>query len=189
MPTEKDKMLAGELYNASDPQLTMERRRARNLVRKYNDTLDEEQEKRRQILAELLGSMGENVVIEPPFYCDYGSNIYLGNNVFFNFNCVVLDVNRVEIGDEVLFGPNVQIYTATHPLSYQERQTGLELGKPIRIGSGVWVGGSAVIGPGVTIGDRSVIGAGSVVVKDIPAGVFAAGNPCKVIRYLENKII
>ncbi len=185
MQTEKEKMLAGELYYAYDPQLVQERRKARNLFREYNNTLDEEQEKRRQILSALLGGMGENVLIEPPFFCDYGSNIYLGRNVFFNFNCVVLDVNRVEVGEDTLFGPNVQIYTATHPVDYQERMSGLELGKAIRIGSGVWVGGSAVIGPGVSIGSRSVIGAGSVVVKDIPQGVFAAGNPCKVIRYLE----
>jgi maltose O-acetyltransferase len=182
--TEKEKMLAGELYNAKDPQLVQERRRARNLMKLYNDTLDAETDKRRQILEELLGDIGGPVEIEPPFFCDYGSNIHLGSGVFFNFNCVVLDVARVDIGDNVLCGPNIQIYTATHPVDYQERMTGLELGKPIKIGSGVWLGGSVVIGPGVTIGDRSVIGAGSVVVKDIPADVFAAGNPCKVIRSL-----
>lgn len=185
MPSEKEKMLAEELYDASDPQLVLERRRARNLLKLYNSSLDEEQEKRRHILSRLLGAMGENVGIEPPFYCDYGANIYLGQAVFFNFNCVVLDVARVEIGDNSMFGPNVQIYTATHPLGWRERAGGLELGKAIRIGSHVWVGGSAVIGPGVTIGDRSVIGAGSVVVKDVPPDVFAAGNPCRVIRELE----
>jgi maltose O-acetyltransferase len=184
--TEKEKMLLGELYNAADPQLVMERRRARNLLKVFNDSLDEEQEKRRQILTELLGALGENISIEPPFFCDYGSNIYLGNGVYFNFNCIVLDVARVDIGNNVLFGPNVQIYTATHPIEYEERQAGLELGKPIKIGSDVWVGGSVIVGPGVTIGDRSVIGAGSVVVKDIPKGVFAAGNPCKVVHSLEN---
>lgn len=186
MRTEKEKMLLGELYNSADPQLVMERRRARSLFKTFNESLDEEVVKRRRILSELLGAMGENVIIEPPFYCDYGSNIYLGSDIFFNFNCVVLDVTRVDIGDNVMFGPNVQIYTATHPLDYKERQSGLEFGKPIVIGSGVWVGGSVVIGPGVTIGDRSVIGAGSVIVKDIPAGVFAGGNPCKVIRSLED---
>ncbi len=185
MPTEKEKMLRGDLYNAADPQLVLERRRARNLIRAYNQSLDEAQEERRRILEELLGGMGDNVAIEPPFYCDYGSNINLGSGVFFNFNCVVLDVAPVTIGSNVLFGPNVQIYTATHPVDYRERQTGLELGKPVTIGSNVWIGGSAIIGPGVTIGDRSVLGAGSVVVKDVPAGVFAAGNPCKVIRALE----
>lgn len=185
MPTEKEKMLAGELYNAADAQLVFERRRARNLLKAYNASLDEEVEQRRAMMAELFGALGENVCVEPPFYCDYGSNITLGRDVFFNFNCVVLDVARVEIGDRVLFGPNVQIYTATHPVDYRARATGLELGKSIRIGSDVWVGGSVVIGPGVSIGSRSVIGAGSVVVKDIPAGVFAAGNPCRVIRVLD----
>jgi maltose O-acetyltransferase len=184
--SEKEKMLLGELYNAGDPQLVKERRLARNLLKIYNNSLDEEQEKRLAILSELFGALGENLTIEPPFFCDYGSNIYIGRGVFFNFNCIVLDVNRVDIGDNVLFGPNVQIYPATHPIGYKERQTGLELGKPIKIGSDSWVGGSVIIGPGVTIGDRSVIGAGSVVVKDIPSGVFAAGNPCKVIRFLEN---
>lgn len=185
MPTEKEKMLAGELYNAADPQLVVERRHARNLLKAYNDSLDEEQSLRRQLLSELLGAVGENAFIEPPFSCDYGANITLGNGVYFNFNCVVLDVCRVEIGDGAMFGPAVQIYTATHSVDYRERQTGLEFGKPIKIGADTWVGGAAVICPGVTIGDRSVIGAGSVVVKDIPAGVFAAGNPCKVIRLLE----
>lgn len=189
MQTEKEKMLSGGRYNAADPQLVMERRQARNLLKAFNDSMDEEQEKRQQILAKLLGVMGENVLIEPPFFCDYGSNIYLGNNVFFNFNCVVLDVVRVDIGNNILFGPNVQIYTATHPIDYKERATGLELGKPVRIGSNVWIGGSVVINPGITIGDRSVIGAGSVVVKDIPAGVFAAGNPCNVIRSLETRMV
>lgn len=184
MVTEKEKMLRGELYNAADPQLVMERRRARNLLKAFNDTLDEEQDRRQQLLGELLGALGRNVVIEPPFYCDYGTNITLGDGVFFNFNCVVLDVTPVEIGSNVLFGPSVQIYTATHPVDYRERQTGLEFGKPIHIGSDVWVGGGAIIGPNVTIGDRAVIGAGSVVVKDIPPDVFAAGNPCRVIRAL-----
>lgn len=187
MPSEKQKMLRGELYNAADPELVMERRRAKNLCRAYNATLDEEQEKRRQILSELIGALGVNVDIQPPFFCDYGYNISLGDGVFFNYNCVVLDVCRVEIGDGAMFGPNVQIYTATHPLDFETRSTGLEMGMPIKIGAHVWVGGSVVIGPGVTIGDRSVIGAGSVVVKDIPADVFAAGNPCRVIRPLESR--
>lgn len=185
MPTEKEKMLAGELYNAADPQLVLERQQARHLTRAYNNSFPEELEQRRQILKQLLGACGENVVIEPPFYCDYGSNILLGDGVYFNFNCVVLDVCRVVIGDRTMFGPNVQIYTATHPIDAASRASGLEIGKPITIGADVWVGGSAIINPGISIGDRSVIGAGSVVVKDIPAGVFAAGNPCRVLRKLE----
>ncbi len=185
MATEKEKMLAGELYDSTDPQLVAERRHARDLTRAFNNTSAGDGPQRKQILAELMGAMGKHAMIEPPFYCDYGYNIHLGDNVFFNFNCVVLDVMRVEIGSNTMFGPNVQIYTATHPLDAAERRSGLEFAKPIRIGCDVWVGGSAVIAPGVSVGDRSVIGAGSVVVKDIPADVFAAGNPCKVIRYLQ----
>ncbi len=185
MKTEKEKMISGGLYNPLDPQLVAERRRARDLTHALNGTRDEEKEKRRQILRELIGTAGDNLWIEPPFYCDYGSNITLGKNVFFNFNCVVLDVAPVTIGDNVLFAPAVQIYAATHPVDYQERQSGLEAGKPIVIGSDVWVGGGTIICPGVTIGSRSVIGAGSVVTRDIPDGVFAAGNPCRVIRNLE----
>lgn len=127
---------------------------------------------------------GDNLWIQPPFYCDYGTNIITGEGVFFNFNCVVLDVMEVNIGSKTMFGPNVQIYTATHPLDYKIRNTGLEYAKPITIGENVWVGGSVVICPGITIGDNSIIGAGSVVTKSIPANVIAAGNPCKVIRNL-----
>ncbi len=185
MASEKEKMLAGELYNALDPQLVNERRQARELIRAFNATAPDEGSKRKHLLIELLGSVGGAIGIEQPFYCDYGYNIHLGEAVYFNFNCVVLDVMRVEIGSHSMFGPNVQIYTATHPLDAVERRSGLEFAKPIKIGCDVWVGGSAVINPGVIIGDRSVIGAGSVVVKDIPADVFAAGNPCKVIRYLK----
>jgi len=185
MTTEKEKMLAGELYNAMDPLLVNERRQARELMQAFNATAADDRPRRKHLLIELLGSVGSNVGVEPPFFCDYGYNIHLGDNVFFNFNCVILDVMRVEIGSNCMFGPNVQIYTATHPLDAVDRRGGLEFARPIKIGCDVWVGGSAVINPGITIGDRSVIGAGSVVVKDIPADVFAAGNPCKVIRYLK----
>jgi maltose O-acetyltransferase len=138
---------------------------------------------RRALLENLLGTCGQDVFIQPPFHCDYGQNIHLGDKVYFNFNCVVLDVCEIRIGSYSLFGPSVQIYTATHPLDALERR-GKEFGKPVTIGSDVWVGGGAIICPGVTIGDRTVIGAGSVVTKDIPADVFAAGNPCRVIRQL-----
>lgn len=185
MPTEKEKMLAGLLYNAADPDLVLERQQARHLTRIYNDSFPDSQDHRNILLKKLLGAMGENILIEPPFYCDYGTNILLGDGVYFNYNCVVLDVCQVVIGNNTMFGPNVQIYTATHPVDAQSRATGLEMGKPITIGADVWIGGAAIINPGIRIGDRSVIGAGSVVVKDIPAGVFAAGNPCKVIRKLE----
>jgi maltose O-acetyltransferase len=184
MQTEKTKMLAGELYNALDPQLMAERRRTRLLVKQLNDTRDDEKHQRRQLLQQLIGQQGDGLWIEPPFYCDYGSNITVGDKVFFNFNCVVLDVMQVTIGSYTLFAPNVQIYTATHPLDWQERASGLEFAKPVTIGSHVWVGGGAIICPGVSIGDRTVIGAGSVVTKDIPADVFAAGNPCRPIRSL-----
>lgn len=181
MLSERDKMLRGELYNAADPELAAARRHTRRLLRQFNASDEDE---RAQLMAQLLGAFGEGAYIEPPFYCDYGQNITLGRHVYFNFNCIILDVAPVEIGDGALFGPNVQIYTATHPLDVETRRTGLELGKPIRIGSETWVGGSAVILPGVTIGSRTVIGAGSVVTRDLPDDVFAAGNPCRVIRSL-----
>lgn len=182
MKTEKEKMLAGEYYNALDPQLSAERRKCRLLLKQFNDSRDDEVELRKRILHELFSGHGADPWIEPPFYCDYGTNMILGNGVFFNFNCVVLDVSQVKIGDGTLFGPNVQIYTATHPMDWQERAKGLEFGVPITIGANVWVGGGAIFCPGVTVGDRTVIGAGSVVTKDIPSDVFAAGNPCRIIR-------
>lgn len=184
MKTEKEKMLGGELYDALDPQLSQERARCRDLCKRLNDSREDQAEERVRLLAELFGKETD-AWIQPPFYCDYGSNVSLGSKVFFNFNCVVLDVMPVTIGSNVLFGPGVQIYTATHPISAAERRTWLEYAKPIIIGSDVWVGGGAIICPGVTIGDRSVIGAGSVVTKDIPSDVIAAGNPCRVIRKIE----
>jgi maltose O-acetyltransferase len=187
MRTEKQKMLAGELYDALDKQLSDERLRTRLLIKELNDTREDEGDARVRILMELIPNAGSGLWIQPPFYCDYGSNIQIGEKVFFNFNCVVLDVTHVTIGSRTLFGPNVQIYTATHPLDFKERASGLEYAKPIEIGEDVWVGGSAVICPGVKIGSRTVIGAGSVVTKDITSDVFAAGNPCKVIRALEGK--
>jgi maltose O-acetyltransferase len=181
MSTEKDKMLAGELYNPLDPELVRARERARDLCRDLNATRERDQDSRRRLLMELLGRGGESVWMQPPFFCDYGSNILLGERVYFNFNCVVLDVCRVTIGDFTLFGPAVQIYTATHPMNAELRRN-QEFGKPITIGSDVWVGGGAILCPGVTIGSKTVIGAGSVVTRDIPTGVFAAGHPCRVIR-------
>ncbi|WP_256200447.1 sugar O-acetyltransferase [Verrucomicrobium spinosum] len=185
--TEKEKMLAGELYDALDPELARERERCRNLCKSFNDSRESEVEERRRLVDALLGYPND-AWIQPPFYCDYGYNIKLGSKVFFNFNCVVLDVMPVTIGSNVLFGPAVQIYTATHPLSAMERRTWLESAKPVTIGSDVWVGGGAIICPGVTIGDRTVIGAGSVVTKSIPADVVAAGNPCRVIRSLTEQL-
>lgn len=184
MRTEKEKMLDGELYDPLDKQLTDERIRTRLLIKELNDTREDQTEERAHILQELIPYAGEGLWLQPPFYCDYGSNMIIGENVFFNFNCVVLDVTYVKIGSRTLFGPNVQIYTATHPVDYRERSSGLEFAKPISIGEDVWVGGSAIICPGVTVGERTIIGAGSVVTRDIPPGVFAAGNPCNVIREL-----
>jgi maltose O-acetyltransferase len=181
MTTERDKMLAGELYDPLDPDLVRDRIRARDLCWELNATAEADTEARRRILKELFGAGGENVWMQPPFYCDYGSNIHLGERVFFNFNCVVLDVCRVTIGAFSQFGPAVQIYTATHPLNAELRRK-QEFAKPITIGSDVWVGGGAILCPGVSIGSRSVIGAGSVVTRDIPEGVLAAGNPCRVVR-------
>ena len=183
MLTERDKMLAGELYDPLDPELVAARVRARDLCQTLNATREGDENTRRRILVDLFGAGGDQVWMQPPFFCDYGSNIFLGQRVFFNFNCVVLDVCEVRIGDFTLFGPAVQIYTATHPLDAALRRK-QEFAKPVAIGSDVWVGGAAVICPGVTIGSRAVIGAGSVVTRDIPDGVFAAGNPCRVIRQL-----
>lgn len=180
-------MLAGELYDALDPQLSEERIKARLLIKALNDSKEDETEERARLLKELIPNAGEGLWLQPPFYCDYGYNINVGEKVFFNFNCVVLDVTQVTIGSRTLLGPNVQIYTATHPINHVERGSGLEYAKPISIGKDCWIGGSVVICPGVTIGDRSVIGAGSVVTRDIPSDVFAAGNPCRVIRTLEQE--
>lgn len=181
MRTEKEKMLAGELYDTADPELVAGRNRARDLCQDLNASRENEADLRRRILKELLGSGAETAWIQPPFFCDYGTNIYLGERCFFNFNCVVLDVCEVRIGSFTLFGPNVQIYTPVHPMNAEQRRKS-EFGKPVEIGSDVWVGGGAIICAGVKIGSKSVIGAGSVVTRDIPSGVFAAGNPCRVIR-------
>jgi len=182
MRTEKQKMLSGELYNPYDKQLSDDRVRARTLLKSYNEICGDRQDEISRILRELIPKAGVGLWIQPPFYCDYGYNIKTGENVFLNFNCVILDVMQVVIGSRTLLGPHVQIYTATHPMNFQLRATGLEFAKPIVIGEDVWIGGNAIICPGITIGNRSVIGAGSVVTRDIPSDVFAAGNPCRVIR-------
>jgi maltose O-acetyltransferase len=174
-------MLSGELYDPNDPELASERIHARQLCSAYNASTPGDTAARARILGELCRKPTD-AWIEPPFHCDYGGNITLGRKVYFNFNCVILDVMSVEIGDFTLLGPAVQIYAAMHPLNADERRRGLEFARPIKIGRDVWVGGAAVICPGVTIGDGAIIGAGSVVTRDIPAGAFAAGNPCRVIR-------
>ncbi|MFC7517341.1 sugar O-acetyltransferase [Herbaspirillum sp. GCM10030257] len=186
MRTEKEKMLAGELYDPFDAELVTARERARTLCQALNATQESEPEERRRILVDLFGTGGDTVWMQPPFYCDYGANIHLGTRVFFNFNCTILDVCDVRIGDYTLFGPGVQILTPLHPLDADLRRK-QEYGKSIVIGSDVWVGGGALILAGVQIGARTIIGAGSVVTRDIPDGVFAAGNPCRVIRHVEEQ--
>jgi maltose O-acetyltransferase len=183
MKTQKERMLAGELYDPMDPELKAGRHQARELCRRFNASSEDETDERRRLLDALFGT-NTDVWLQPPFHCDYGTNVTLGRKVFFNFNCVVLDVAPVIIGDHVLFGPAVQVYTALHPVDAAERRKGLESGSPVVIGDDVWVGGGAIICPGVKIGARSIIGAGSVVTRDIPEDVFAAGNPCRVIRPL-----
>ena len=181
MTTEREKMLAGELYDPLDAELVAARIRARELCQELNAAKESDEATRRRLVQDLFAKGGDSVWLQPPFYCDYGANIYLGERVFFNFNCIVLDVCEVRVGDFTLFGPAVQIYTATHPMNAELRRK-QEAAKPITIGSDVWVGGAAILCPGVSIGDRTVIGAGSVVTRSIPAGVFAAGNPCRVLR-------
>ncbi len=181
MRSEREKMLAGEMYDPFDPELVAARERARDLIQDLNATREREQDERRRLLRELFGRGGDTVWMQPPFFCDYGTNIELGERVYFNYNCVVLDVCRVTIGDYSLFGPGVQILTPMHPMNAERRRVE-EYGKPIEIGSGVWVGGGALILGGVRIGSRTVIGAGSVVTRDLPDDVLAAGNPCRVIR-------
>jgi maltose O-acetyltransferase len=178
-------MLAGELYDPLDAELAAARARARDLCQALNASREDQQGERRRVLRELFGRGGGSVWMQPPFYCDYGANIELGERVFFNFNCVVLDVCRVRIGSFSLFGPAVQVYTAMHPMDAALRRK-QEYGKPVEIGADVWIGGGAIILPGVTIGSRAVIGAGSVVTRDVPEDVFAAGNPCRVIREIEH---
>jgi len=187
MSTEKEKMIAGEMYDPLDKELVEERLRTRLLIKAFNDSSEDDQQERMRILKELVPNAKPGFWLQPPFYCDYGYNINVGERVFFNFNCIVLDVAPVSIGDRTMFGPNVQVYTATHPMNHLERSSGREFAKAINIGNDVWIGGSVVICPGVTIGDRTVIGAGSVVTKDISADVLAAGNPCRVIRSLIEK--
>ncbi|MBY8911480.1 sugar O-acetyltransferase [Bacillus sp. YC2] len=185
MIKEKEKMLAGELYNPADSELAKDRENARRLVRMYNQTLETEADKRTDLLRELLGSTGENVYMEPNIRFDYGYNTFVGENFFANFDCTILDICEVRFGDSCMLGPGVQIYTAAHPLLPTDRNTGLEYGKPITFGNNVWVGGSSVIYPGVTIGNNAVIAAGSAVTKNVPDNVVVGGNPAKLIKHLE----
>lgn len=184
MKSEFQKMLDGDLYDASDVELVSIRSKARNLFSLYNETSHHNIKDRNLILKQLLGKAGNGIDIQAPFYCDYGINIITGEKVFMNFNCVILDCALVTIGNNVFMAPNVQLYTAHHPIIASERIKGPELASPITIGDNVWLGGGTIVCPGVTIGENTTIGAGSVVTKNIPANVVAAGNPCRVIRKL-----
>lgn len=185
MASEKEKMLNGELYDADDPELVAEREHARGLTRRYNLTAPDDHEKRRDLLEELLGSLGEECHVEPPFRCDYGYNIHVGENFYANFDCVILDVCRVEIGQNCQIGPSVHIYTATHPLDANERIKGPEYGQPVTVGDNVWIGGQAILNPGITVGDNAVVGSGAVVTEDVPDNVVVQGNPATVVKELE----
>lgn len=189
--TEKEKMLQGECYNSRDPELLAMYHRARRLIQNYNQLNSDQSDRREEILKELLGYKGAGVWIEMPFYCDYGSNIFIGENTFVNMNCIFLDNNTIRIGKNALIAPYVQIYTASHPLKASDRIIAegtstryLTTAYPVEIGDNVWIGGNSVIFPGVTIGDNVTIGAGSIVTKDIPSNVLALGNPCAVRKEL-----
>jgi maltose O-acetyltransferase len=178
----KDRMLRGELYIADDPEIQADQARTADLLERYNATRQSEQEERDRILRELLGEMGEGVVIRPTFRCDYGTYISIGARTFVNFDCVMLDVAPIRIGESCQLATKVQLLTATHPVDPEPRRLGWEFAEPITIGDNVWLGGGAIVCPGVTIGDDTVVGAGSIVTRDLPAGVVAYGNPARVAR-------
>ena len=180
--TQRERMLSGQLYDAGDETLTAARDRAKRLTWRYHQLDPTDWDSRTQILQELLGHLGEDSWIEPPFRCDYGTQISIGDHFFANYDCIFLDVAPITIGNQVMFGPRVCLYTAGHPLDAATRNTGLEFGKPIAIGDDVWLGGNVVVLPGVTIGAGTVVAAGSVVRRDLPPHVLAAGNPCQVLR-------
>jgi maltose O-acetyltransferase len=185
MPDERERMLAGEPYDPTDPELTADRRRARELVATYNGTLPGATDRRETLLRELFGTVGRSPTVEPPLRVDYGDNVHVGDDFFANYGLTVLDVVRVEFGDGCLLGPNVDVYTATHPIEADERASGLESGEPVTVGDDVWVGGRAVLNPGMTIGDRAVVAAGAVVTRDVPAGTVVGGNPAEILRELD----
>jgi maltose O-acetyltransferase len=182
---EKRKMLDGDLYDATTPELVAEREAARRLTDRYNRTTAVDRDARRSLLDDLFGSTGENVRVEPPFRCDYGYNVHAGDDFYANFGCVVLDVCRVAFGDRCLLGPGVHVYAATHPVDPAERAAGLEYGEPVSVGDDVWIGGRAVVNPGVSIGDNAVVGSGAVVARDVPANAVVRGNPAEVVREVD----
>jgi maltose O-acetyltransferase len=182
--TQRERMLAGDPYVADDPELVRDSLRAAMLVKRFNDSEPSRPEIRRQILDELLGSLGEDSEIRPPFHCDYGYQIHIGARTFVNFGLVALDVASIRIGDDVQLGPRVQLLTPTHPLEPEPRRAKWEAAEPVAIGDNVWVGGGVIVCPGVTIGADAVVGAGSVVLEDVPAGVLAVGAPARIVRSL-----
>jgi maltose O-acetyltransferase len=181
MRSEKEKMLAGELYRPADPEIQEDLAATKRWLVRYNAALGEEPATRHALLAERLGRVGKSAVIRPPFFCDYGYNIHLGDDVFVNFDCTFLDVVAIVIGDRTQIGPAVQIYAADHPRDPQVRRSGLEFGRPVTIGTDVWIGGGAILLPGITVRDGAVIGAGSVVTKDVARGAIVAGNPARAV--------
>lgn len=183
--SEKEKMLAGDLYQAFGEELFSERQRAKGLCRRFNATSEDEMTERDGVLRELLGSCGSNAFVEPVFRCDYGYNIHVGDNFYANYDLIILDVCEVRIGHNCFIAPRVSIFTAGHPLDAPTRISGLEFGKPVTIGDNAWIGGHAVINPGVTMGNNVVIAAGAVVTKDVPDDVVVAGVPARVIRHLK----
>nr|WP_307775801.1 sugar O-acetyltransferase [uncultured Cetobacterium sp.] len=184
MKTEKEKMISGEMYDASDRELVLEREAGKRFCRLYNSTDDTKYEERKELLKGFLGKMGENIHIESEFRAEYGYNLEIDENFYSNYNCLILDVCPVKIGKNVKFGPGVHIYTATHPIDVAERNSGKEFGKPVTIGDNVWIGGRSVIVPGVTLGNNVVVGSGSVVTKNFGDNVVIAGNPAKIIKNL-----
>lgn len=182
--TEREKMLANELYYAADPELVQMHRQAQRLLMTFNNTSCDQTDQRQQLIQSLFGEIGQNAEIKPNFRCDYGCHIFAGDNLYINYDCTILDCNTVTIGNDVMMAPGVHIYTAYHPTDPSVRQAGLEQAAPIVIGNNVWIGGRAIICAGVTIGENTTIGAGSVVIRDLPANVIAVGNPCRVVRSL-----
>lgn len=185
--TEKEKMIKGHPYDPYDEELVLGKLRARRKLREISAISEDDEPARCALFKTLFARTGQHLIIENPFICDYGFNIYWGENAYANFGCIILDAAPVHIGKNVLLAPSVKIFTATHPLTYRERNSGIEYAKPVHIGDNVWIGGGAIINPGVTIGNNSVIGSGSVVTKDIPENVMAVGNPCRVIKKIDNR--
>jgi maltose O-acetyltransferase len=185
--TEKEKMLAGKLYIAMDPELSKMMINCKRITRLFNQTTEEQFDYRIELLKGLFERTGEKIYIEPPFRCDYGCNISVGENFQANYDCIILDVCKVTIGNNVLFGPRVSIFTAGHPIDATVRNTLLEYGKPVTIGNNVWIGGNTIINPGISIGNNVIIGSGAVVTKNIPDNVIGVGNPCKVLREINDE--